>query len=250
MPDLDLLPGIPVERVREALAAAAGKELASGKFNSPESSSALAVDCFGWFLERPERLPALPSILPSSFWNRVEIEYQARFPWSGGRHPWLDAAAFTSDVLVGIESKRFEPFRDRKAVSLSDAYDRPVWGDNMGRFEAVRDALREGSLTYRHLDGAQLVKHAFGLVTDAARHQLKPTLFYIFMEPTERSGKAILPSDLKRHRDEVSDFAGRVAGDEVDFSAASYSDWLKTWPEIDAELQAHASALRQRYSII
>lgn len=250
MTDLNLLPGVPTQRVRARLEAADGKELATGKFNSPESSSALAVDCFGWFLDRPERLPTLPSIFPLSSWNRVEIEYQARFPWSGGRHPWLDAAAFTSDVLVGIESKRFEPFRDRKIASLSDAYDRPVWGDNMGRYETVRDALREGALTYRHLDAAQLVKHAFGLVTEAARHQLKPALFYIFLEPTERSGKAIPPSDLKRHRDEVSDFASRVAGDEVDFAAASYSDWLKTWPEIDAELHAHASALKQRYSIL
>lgn len=44
-----------------------------------------------------------------------------RFPWAGGRHPWLDAAVETERYLIGVESKRFEPFRDAKSVRLSDA---------------------------------------------------------------------------------------------------------------------------------
>jgi hypothetical protein len=45
---------------------------------------------------------------------REGLEYCARFPWSGGRHPWLDALAETPETIIGVESKRFEPYRDIK----------------------------------------------------------------------------------------------------------------------------------------
>ena len=62
-----------------------------------------------------------------------------------------------------MESKRYEPFRDAKQVSLPPAYDRRVWGNNMLRFGAVRDVLRSGELRFRYLDAAQLLKHAYAV---------------------------------------------------------------------------------------
>lgn len=56
------LPGVPQFFVRQALDRASGNELASGKFSSPESSAALAVNGFGWFIERPALLPPFPDI--------------------------------------------------------------------------------------------------------------------------------------------------------------------------------------------
>ena len=55
----DFLSGVPVEAVLAALARSPGNELASGKFDSPDSSAALAVNAFGWFLERAALLPPL-----------------------------------------------------------------------------------------------------------------------------------------------------------------------------------------------
>lgn len=75
----------------------------------------------------------------------VEVEYCARFPWSGGRHPWLDALAETPEAIIGIESKRFEPYRGPKDVELSTAYDRLVWHDHMAAYEHMRDRLRSPS---------------------------------------------------------------------------------------------------------
>jgi hypothetical protein len=110
-----MLPGVPERYVRERMAAAGGNELESGKFASPESSAALAANCFGWFNERPHLLPSFPSMDEHSWTPQsVEIEICARFPWSGGKHPWLDSCVLTNDTLIGVESKRFEPFRDRK----------------------------------------------------------------------------------------------------------------------------------------
>ena len=56
----DFLPGLPVDALLAALRRSPGNELDSGKFASPDSSSALAVNAFGWFLERPADLPPLP----------------------------------------------------------------------------------------------------------------------------------------------------------------------------------------------
>ena len=101
----------------------------------------------------------------------------ARFPWSGGRHPWLDAVVWTATQLIGVESKRYEPFRaGAKRASFSVAYDRPVWGERMNGYSAVRDRLRDGSLGFDHLDATQLVKHAYGLRTEGLRRRLQPVL--------------------------------------------------------------------------
>jgi hypothetical protein len=224
------LPGVPSAHVLARLAAAGGNEVESGKLASPQSSAALAVNTFGWFVERPQALPAFPGIDHMGPALKVDVEYCARFPWSGGRHPWLDAVVETDRLLIGVESKRFEPYRDRKAVSLAAAYDRPVWGSGMGAFERMRDLLRSGEAQFEYLDAAQLVKHAFGLVTDAARKQKAPALVYLFAEPSELGGRPIDPGTFAEHRAEASRFAEAVSGGEVSFTALSYRDWLETWP--------------------
>ena len=149
MTALLFLPGVPEEHVLTRLASAGGDEINSGKLAHTESSAALAVNAFGWFVPRPEMLPLLPGAGASEATTRVEVEYCARFPWHDGTHPWLDAAVFTNFRLLGVESKRYEPFRDRKKPTFSSAYDRPVWGQRMGRYSSVRDALRSGLLLPR-----------------------------------------------------------------------------------------------------
>jgi len=54
------LPHLRSDLLKSAYRKAAGNELASGKMLSPESSSALAGNAFGLFLDRPELLPPLP----------------------------------------------------------------------------------------------------------------------------------------------------------------------------------------------
>lgn len=239
--------GVPVEKVLSRLAAAPGKELESGKLASKESSAALAVNAFGWFIERPGMLPQLPGCPQWGTVEEVDIEYCARFPWPGGRHPWLDAVVRTPSHLIGVESKRFEPFRDKKNVALSDAYDRPVWGDSMGPVETMRDALRANPVLFQTLDAAQLVKHAFGLVTQARLKNRQPHLHYLYAEPSSRAGRAISKEIHDQHRREIDMFARAVAGAEVRFSACSYQQWLATWP--DEELGGHAQRLQEAFEL-
>lgn len=239
------LPGVPEHLVRDALTAAGGNEIESGKLDSPESSAALAVNAFGWFLERPADLPPFPSLADLD-WPavRVNLERQMRFPWRGGRHPWLDAAVETATHLIGVESKRFEPFRDTKSINLSDAYARDVWGERMAPFATMRDGLRGGDASYVHLDAAQLVKHAFGLVTEGRRLGKMPVLLYLYAEPTHRGATAIPATAIERHRAEIADFATAVAGAEVRVAACSWREWLAVWT---GDTRDHADALIERF---
>ena len=113
------LPGVPARRVERMFAAAPGDEIANGKFDHPESSAALAANAFGFFLERANALPPLPG-LENAGWpaRQLALEATVRFPWRGGRHPVLDVLVTTSAALVGVESKRFEPFRDERSREI------------------------------------------------------------------------------------------------------------------------------------
>lgn len=248
MPMDDLfLPGVPEEHVLVRLNAAGGNEVASGKLASPESSAALAINTFGWFIKRPELSPVLPGTECTGSAERVEVEFCARFPWSGGRHPWLDAAVFTATHLIGVESKRYEPFRDAKSACFASAYSQPVWGENMVRFAQMRDSLQIGKCKFVHLDAAQLVKHAFGLVTQGRRMAKRPILFYLYAEPASRDGNEIPQAQIHRHRAEIAEFAAAIAGDEVGFAAASYQGWLSSWQ--GASVKLHRDALLKRFGI-
>jgi hypothetical protein len=246
--DCEFLPGVPSSLVLKRLNAAGGNEVNSGKLSSPESSAALAVNTFGWFIEQPELLPAFPMVQVLN-WpaTQVEVEYCARFPWSGGKHPWLDAWVETPTAIIGVESKRFEPYRDRKDAAFSKAYDRPVWHNQMAPYETLRDKLRSRTEQFLCLDAAQLVKHAFGLVTEGRRKAKKPYLVYLFAEPKERAGTPITGESKQRHRAEIAHFAEAAKGAEVQFGAISYREWLESWPNSDLRLAGHRRAILERF---
>ncbi len=174
-----------------------------------------------------------------------------RFPWRAGRHPWLDVAVETETALIGIESKRFEPFRDKKGATFSAAYDRLVWGDAMVPFERLRDGLRAENHGYVYLDAVQLVKHAFGLRTQADMQAKQPILIYLFAEPAVLwNGKPLLAVEAAAHRREIDAFAQAVQGAEVQFEALSYAELLTAWRSSgDAELVSHAAAVAERFGL-
>jgi hypothetical protein len=243
---------LPVAEIQAAFAKAPGNEFGSGKINSKESSAALAANTFGLFLKRPGDLPLLPG-LGRIRWTPtyVGLEECARFPWRGGRHPWLDVIVETQTHLIGIESKRYEPYRVRRPGSLSRAYRRPVWGANMVPFERMRDRLSEGILTYQHLDAIQLVKHAFGIRTRADSCGKRPILFYLYAEPNAwPDGRLIGSAALQRHTAEIAEFARWVKGAEVRFASCSYRDLLAAFrTAILADVNSHARALADKFSI-
>ena len=250
-----LLPGLPADLIRERYATAPGNEIESGKFQSPESSAALAANAFGYFIDKPEALPTLP--IEGTFgWSplSVQLEVENRFPWRGGRHPWLDVMIETPTTLIGIESKRYEPFRTKAAADLSDAYWRPVWGDAMAGYCRVRDGLRDGTMPFERLDAAQLFKHAFGLRTAVHRAMgpqgKRPVLVYLFAEPaTWPDGRPVADDAIAAHRRDIATFKDIVEGDEVAFHALSYRKLLTSWLEVeDVRIHEHARAVEEHFA--
>lgn len=251
-----LLDGIPVESIRAAYGAAPGNEIESGKFASPESSAALTANTFGFFLDRCADLPSLPGTEDAGWPARtIRLEGIVRFPWAGGRHPCLDALIETSNALIGVESKRYEPFRSSPKGDLSPAYWRPVWGEAMTGYEQVRDGVADGSLVFEHLDAIQLLKHAFALRT--AVHREGPAvgkqavLYYLYAEPREwPDGRAIPAADVERHRSEVGEFARRVADDEVTFRSCTHSQLLEQWSVSEnPRIRELAKAIAARFGL-
>ena len=251
-----LLPGVPTGLILETYGSAPGNEIASGKFTSPESSAALAANTFGPFVARPGELPPPPG---GEAWGwpaaSVRLEAILRFPWCGGRHPCLDALVETPTALIGVESKRYEPFRAKAHLAWPEAYWRPVWGNGMAGFEALRDDLREGVGAFACLDAPQLLKHAFALRTAVHRDErflgLQPALLYLYAEPKRwPDGRAVSRADIKEHRAEVDRFAEAVTGDEVVFRACSYCELLAAWAAGSHHFtRAHAGAIATRFDL-
>lgn len=249
MTDPTFLPGVPAALVLSALRRSPGNELTTGKFNSPDSSAALAANAFGWFLERPALLPALPDV-PMGQPEQVEIEAEMHFPWRGGRHPWLDAALTTATTLVGVECKRFEPFRPGKTTTFSEAFDDRDWGEGMAPFTALRRALAAGRVAYQTLDAAQLVKQAYGLRTQALKRARGAVLVYLYAEPQVwASGKLVDPARIALHRSEITRFAAAVHGADVTFVALRWSTLLDQWARTPA-LADHAKAITARFGAL
>lgn len=220
-----LLPYLDRDRIIARYRESPGNEIDSGKFASAESSAALAANTFGFFLGQFGEYLDLPDIDLSRPIVSIELEKELRFPWTGGRHPWLDVVVETGTQLIGIESKRYEPFRAKASPEISEAYLRPVWGDGMRGYEAVRDAVRAGTATFRYLDAAQLVKHSLGLLTQACGR--RPVLVYLYAEPrTWPDGREIPEMGRSAHRAEVDYFGELVSGNTVAFASLSYGELL------------------------
>lgn len=132
-------------------------------------------------------------------------------------------------------------------MSLSPAYDRSVWGEEMGPFERMRDRLRSGETRFEYLDAAQLVKHAFGLVTDARRRNRKPALLYLYAEPSHLGGSPLAASAFQTHRDEIAAFGAEVSGAEVKFASTSYREWLSIWASYEPAVAEHALAIAREF---
>lgn len=242
----DFLPDLPTDLILAALGKAPGNELKSGKFDSPDSSSALVANGFGWFLDRANMMPMLPGGLGQA--KNVTLEAEIRFPWAGGKHPWLDVVIETDRYLVGVESVRYEPFRPAKANGFSENFDRKVWGEKMEGYTRIRRTHANGARRFTCLDDVQLVKDAYGLRTEGQRRRLRPVLLYLYAEPTTfANGRAVDPDKIAAHRADIQLFGESVEGDEVAFLAVSWADMLTLWGRGKMPLAHHAARVMERF---
>jgi hypothetical protein len=245
----EFLPDLPVAGILACLRRAPGNEINSGKFDGPESSAALVANAFGWFLNRADDLPPLPGV-PAGQVASVTLEAEMRYPWSGGRHPWLDVGIETHTTLIGVESRRYEPFRPKKNTGFAEVVDLPVWREKMARYTQLRDELVSGAENYDALDAVQLIKSAYGICTRAEKRASCAVLVYLYAEPkTWASGKPVDPARIALHRREVAAFGRTVAGDSVVFVPLRWADLLNQWSKVE-KLAPHVAALRARFGAL
>jgi hypothetical protein len=117
----------------------------------------------------------------------------------------------------------------------------------MGAYEAMRDALSSGRERFDYLDAAQLVKHAFGLVTQGRRKGKAPALVYLYAEPARRGEVSLPITAFGKHRAEIARFTSAVEGAQVAFHAISYREWLAKWPPPPSPVAKHGDAVVKRF---
>ena len=233
----NLLPGIDFDPIRKDIEQGAGNEL-KRKFLAIHSSTALAVNAFGYFDSSESRSFKRDGVA----FNRPTFE--RRCPTGlRGTAPNLDVWFDASNAVVAVESKLTEYFQPKQA-KFSDSYcENKLRNGEDCWWEVLRESK---SAEKRCLDVAQLVKHYFGL----RRHMCDEIeiesveLLYVFWEPTNYA-------DLEccvQHREEIRLLTEAVEESEVKFSAHSYSELWLEW-EQDAALRDHVANLRKRYEV-
>lgn len=237
MTDPVFLPGVPAAAVLAALARLPGLDL-----ESPDSSAALVANGLGWFLDRPRLLLPFPGV-PMGLPEMVELGVEMQLPMRGVRHPRFDAVVTTPTTLVGISSKRYQPFRPAKTTAFTEPFEGRDWGTGMARFGAMRLALTTGQQTFRHLDAVSLVKQAYALRTQSVKRARGAVLVYLYATPANWSnGKPVDPKAITRHQAEIASFARAVKGADVAFVPLRWSDLLAQW-SASPGLATHAAAL-------
>lgn len=208
---------------RAAFESGGGSELlghggAPAKMHALHSSAALAVNVFDHWT--PENAGPLLDALGIDGMLALPPRFEAPFPTGlPGTPPNLDVAlTLTSGTIVGIESK-FTEWMTRKRAShaaFKDKYfpsEAGLWARNgLPACQALAADMMSGAASFRHLDAAQLLKHALGLST---KHGGRFALYYVYHDVPGPAGVV--------HAQEVARFRERVGG-ELGFGASTYQD--------------------------
>jgi hypothetical protein len=199
------------------------------KFHAVHSSTALAVNGFGPFRNNA-------SVLPMPWGSRfTTLHFEGKCPHGvgNGKPPNLDVLLHGPGEVIGIESKLLEPINDHKA-EFKPAYDA----------DREMTRLTADAGTYRRLNAAQLVKHAFGL--EFSFPGRRTTLAYLFWEPSNARDHPL----FREHREELGRFASAVGGGNPAFVSMSYPELWESWSVSRSGpdwLSAHVRRLRERY---
>ena len=112
-----------------------------------------------------------------------------------------------------------------------------AWADEMLR-------IQKGEQSYRLLDAEHLIERA--LSVSRSNPDEPATLVYLYWEPMDEG----LSPLFAEHRQEIAEFAKRVAGGSIQFEALSWFDLWNDWVETgDPLLQRQVAELRARYEV-
>lgn len=236
----NLIEGVRLDDFEADLRQGDGNEMET-KFRAVHSSSALAVNTFVPFKANAAAL-RLPG---GSGFTNLHFERKCPHGLVGRRSPNLDLVAEGPNGVVAVEAKCLEPlvahvtkFAPAYETEIKDQRRRTAWFLEMLR-------LVEEPRTYRWLDAAQLVKHAFGVAYTFPEQPV--TLLYLYWEPSNPEAYPF----FAEHRAEVNHFAASIVGGGPEFVAMSYPELWRSWDAYSEPewLPLHVHRLRARYGV-
>ena len=210
------------------------------KMRALHSSAVLAVNVFDHWVGRDAA--ALLAALGVASKLQV-LSFEAGLSTGlAGKPPRLDLVLkLTNGRLVGIESKFTEWLaskRTNRAAFKAKYFEAGIayWADGgLPKCQELAADLMSGRERYRHLNAAQLLKHALGLATQCPR---RFALRYIYFDVPGRA-KAVHDAELAR-------FAARVDA-ALGFKALSYQNLYAALAESDAMDADYLAYLGSRY---
>lgn len=160
-----------------------------------------------------------------------------------GDPPTADVALYwPSGRLASIESKFAEWLvrRPRHKRVFKDKYfpsGRQVWTDaGLPRCQALAEELQSGTVKFRFLHAAQLLKHALGLANSGAREY---GLVYLYLEQPGR--------EAPTHRAELENVVARLTP-ELDVRVSTYQQLWAVWRETASVAPGYRRYLAERYA--
>jgi hypothetical protein len=230
------LPKDALDGIEHDFRQGAGHEL-DEKMGAAHSSAALAVNTFGLWRTAPAAL----TFARIAGFSRVRFEATCVI-WEGRTPPHLDLLA-DGDLPVAVESKCTE-WMHGKSAEFSPSYDelQPSTGNSpwFPWFEQMLQ-LRKTPNRYEFLDAAQIVKHAFGLLSVYNTREVR--LIYLYWEPRNAED---WPA-CGQHRGESHDLASKVEQSTVRLIPLSYQELWSEWQQQGSG--HHLQYLRDRYDL-
>jgi hypothetical protein len=236
-PRENLIAGVRMDQFETDLRAGDGNEL-HARLCAVHSSSALAVNSFAPFKDRPQDLRL------SGAAGAYDVSFERQLPIIRDRRPAnLDVWIERSSGMVAVESKLLEHFA-RKRPTFADAYQKFAPPVSEPSWWSVCERYWDGPPG--HLDTAQLIKHYFGLrlYQETLPAPVSLTLLYLFWEPD--NGDDV--EECIEHRREVEEFASMVEDAGITFNWMTYADLWQEW-QGDPLLADHARRLQARYAV-
>ncbi len=208
------------------------------KIAALHSSSALAVNGFGYWHERPD--PRLTRVFGVEK-DVARIQFERKFRTGvGPKSPNMDVTMTLADgSLLAIESKFLESYSGSGKKVIQDKYfppGRSLWTDaGLPGAQQAAERFRDGE-RFRWLDVPQLLKHMLGLASQPRPWDL---ILLWYAVPGEVSDAM---------HQEIGYFKAMLGSDSRHFSAKTWQEfWHSLAPMLGDEHAAYRDYIGRRY---
>ncbi len=207
---------------------------------SVRSSAALTINSFG---------PLMMAGLPFSIGRHRKLhvdsfDRRTRSGFDDAEEPHLDVIASGPSGLVVIDPTCIDYLAPKRPRVTQHSEELVTSQASSAPWAAETLRIREGAVSYRLLDAEHLIERAISLSRSNSGEPA--TLVYLYWEPMDEG----LSPLFEEHRQEIAEFARRVAGGSISFEALSWFDLWNDWAETgDPLLQLQVAELRARYKV-